>query len=117
MFTLLWNLSTALRGYLRYYMPTNRVIDWLRTPGGQQWGIRVPIIATAAYLALTCLAVEGATHSGIGWLNTLVMLFYWNAMKFAWMAVVHVPLMLRTERRRWRGRACGMPQRWVDSGR
>lgn len=34
MLALLWNLSAAIRGYLRFYMPTNRALDWLRTPHG-----------------------------------------------------------------------------------
>lgn len=34
MLTALWNLSAAIRGYLRFYMPTNRTVDWLRSPRG-----------------------------------------------------------------------------------
>ena len=37
---------------------------------------------------------DRATRPGLGWLNVLVFLFFWNAMKFAWMAVLSLPLML-----------------------
>ena len=53
MFSLLWKLSAALRGYLRHYMPTNRLVDWLRTPGGIKWAIPVTLLATPAYLFAT----------------------------------------------------------------
>lgn len=88
MFVLLWNLSGALNGYLRFYSPTNRAIDWLRTPQGRKWAIPVALVATPTYLALMALVVEGATHPGFGWLNVLVFVFWWNATKFAVMAVL-----------------------------
>lgn len=94
MLAALWNLSAAIRGYLRLYMPTNRAVDWLRSPSGLKWAIPVALVATPAYLGLTALAIQGAAHPGLGWLNVLVSLFFWNAAKFAWMAVISLPLML-----------------------
>lgn len=96
MLTALWNLSAAIRGYLRFYMPTNRAIDWLRTPHGLKWAFPLALVATAAYLGLTAIAIEGATRPDLGWLNMLVLPFFWNAMKFAWMAVLSLLLILRT---------------------
>lgn len=93
MLTPLWYLSAAIRGYLRFYMPTNRAVDWLRSPRGLKWAIPVALVATPAYLALTALAMELAARPGLGWLNVLVLLFFWNAAKFAWMAVLSLPLM------------------------
>lgn len=87
MFSLLWNLSAALNGYMRFYMPTNRAIVWLRTPRGLKWAIPVALVASPTYLGLMWLAVEGVTQPGLGWLNVLVFLFYWNAMKFAGMGL------------------------------
>lgn len=94
MLTALWNLSAAIRGYLRFYMPTNRAVDALRGRRGLKWAIPVALVATPTYLGLTALAIQGATHPGLGWLNVLVFLFFWNAAKFAWMAVLSLPLML-----------------------
>ncbi len=89
----LWHLSAAIRGYLRFYMPTNRAVDWLRSPRGLKWAIPVALVATPTYLGLTALAIQGAARPGLGWLNVLVFLFFWNAAKFAWMAVLSLPLM------------------------
>ena len=50
MLTALWHLSAAIRGYLRFYMPTNRAVDWLRTPRGLKWAIPVAFLATPTYL-------------------------------------------------------------------
>ena len=40
----------AIHGYLRFYMPTNRAVDRLRTPRGLKWAIPVALVATPAYL-------------------------------------------------------------------
>jgi hypothetical protein len=88
MLTLLWNLGAATRCYLRFYMPTNRAVDWFRSPRGMKWAIPVALVATSAYLGLTAIAVQSAASPGLGWLNVLVLLFYWNAVKFAWVAVL-----------------------------
>lgn len=93
MLTALWHLSAAIRGYLRFYMPTNRAVDWLRTPRGLKWAIPVALIAAPAYLGLTALAIQFAARPGLGCLNVLVFLFFWNAAKFAWMAALSLPLM------------------------
>ena len=100
MLTALWDLSAAIRGYLRFYMPTNRAVDWFRSPRGLKWAIPVALVVTPAYLGLTALAIQGAARPGLGWLNVLVFLFFWNAMKFAWMALLSLPLMAGRARRR-----------------
>ncbi|WP_262852280.1 hypothetical protein [Mumia quercus] len=94
MLTALWDLSAAIRGHLRLYMPTNRAIEWLRTPRGLKWAIPVGLVATPAYLGLTALAIEFAIRPGLGFLNLLVFVFFWDAAKFAWMAVLSPLLFL-----------------------
>jgi hypothetical protein len=107
MLTALWTLSAAIRGYLRFYMPTNRAIDWLHSPRGLKWAIPVGLVATPTYLGLTALAIQGAARPGLGWLNMLVFLFFWNAMKFAWMAAL-TPVM-------WLSGRMTTPGPWASS--
>ena len=95
MITTLWHLSTAISGCCRYYLPTNCALDWLRTPRGLKWAIPAALVATPTYLGMTALAIDGAARPGLGWLNLLVFLFFWNAAKFAWMAVLSPLRMLR----------------------
>lgn len=88
MLTLLWNLGAATRSYLRLYMPTNRAVDWLRSPRGLKWAIPVALVATPVYLGATALAIEFAPRPGFGWLNILVFLSFGNSVKFAALALV-----------------------------
>lgn len=86
MLTLMWNLSSAIRGYLRYYMPTNIVVDLLRTPRGLKWAVPVALAAVPTYLFAMSLCATIVADGGPGYLNVLVVLFFWNAIKFAWIA-------------------------------
>ena len=94
MFSLFWNLSAALNGYLRFYMPTNRAIDWLRTPRGLKWAIPVALVATPTYLFAMSVCAVIIERGGPGYLNVLVLLFAWNSMKFACMAALAPILQL-----------------------
>ncbi len=95
MFALFWNLSSAIRGYLHYYAPTNRAIDWLRTPRGLKWAVPVAFVATAAYLSAMAVCAQLALRPGLGWLNVLVVLFLWNGAKFVWLAALTPGLAFR----------------------
>ena len=91
----LWQLSTAIRGYLRYYMPTNRAVDWLRTPRGLKWAIPVALVATPTYLFVMSVCAVIIERGGPGYLNVLVMLFAWNGIKFAGMGALSPLLWVR----------------------
>lgn len=94
MLSLFWNLSAALNGYMRFYMPTNRAVDWLRTPRGLKWAIPVALVATPTYLFAMSVCATSIERGAPGYLNVLVLLFAWNAMKFAVMAVLSLPMMV-----------------------
>jgi hypothetical protein len=88
MLNLLWNFSAAIRSYLRFYMPTNRAVDWLRSPRGLKWAIPFALLAVPGYLGAMAICASLALHPGLGWLNVLVLLFFWDAVKFAMLAVL-----------------------------
>ncbi len=96
MLSLLWNVSAAIRGYLRFYMPTNRALDWLRTPYGVRWAVPVAMVVTPACIYAMSVAAVLASVTGLGWINLFVVLFLWNAMKFAWMAILSPLIALRS---------------------
>ena len=96
MLTLLWNLSAAIRGYLRFYMPTNRAVDWLRTSRGLKWAVPAALVTVPAYLLAMSFCAAIVADGGPGYLNVLVILLFWNAMKFAWVALLTPFLLLRT---------------------
>ncbi len=43
---LLWTGSVLTRNFLRRYMPTNILLDSIRTPRGLKWGVPVMLLAT-----------------------------------------------------------------------
>lgn len=94
MLTLCWILSAAIYGFLQRHMPTNRAIAWLRTPRGLNWAIPVALLATPSYLFAMILAAAIIDTGGPGWVHLLVLWAFWNAMKFAWMALLSLPRML-----------------------
>lgn len=98
MIALMWNVSTALRGYLRYYMPTNILLDLIRTRRGLRWGIPATIALVPAYLYAASITTTLIERGGPGWLNVLVLLFIWNAMKFGWMGLL-IPVLMRAVHR------------------
>lgn len=81
MFRLLWNLSIRVRLFLWTYMPTNILLNALRTRRGLKWGVPAMLIAVPYLLGAWLLTVWIA-DGGPGWLNLLVLLFIWNAPKF-----------------------------------
>jgi hypothetical protein len=83
-----FRLAAAIHGYLAFYMPSNRAVDWLRTPRGLKWAIPVALVATAAYLFAMSVCMTLIEHGGPGYLNVLVMLFAWNTIKFAALGIV-----------------------------
>jgi hypothetical protein len=94
MLRLLWALSVRIRYVLRRYMPTNILLDLIRTRRGLKWGIPAMLLAVPHLLAAsicTSLIADG----GPGWLNLLVLLFIWNALKFFVMGPTSLVLLIR----------------------
>lgn len=94
MITLVWSISAAIHSYLRRYMPSNVALDALRHPRGLRWAIPVALAATAAYLYGASLCATIVERGGPGYLNVLVLLCFWNAMKFAWATILAPARML-----------------------
>jgi hypothetical protein len=94
MFRLLWAASAHTRYYLRRYMPTNIALDAIRTRRGLKWGVPAMLLAVP-YLLAASICTNLIADGGPGWLNLLVILFIWNALKFLIMGPVSLILLLR----------------------
>lgn len=107
MLRLLWAASVRTRYFLRRYMPTNVLLDLIRTRRGLKWGIPAMLLA-APYLLAASICTNLIANGGPGWLNLLVILFIWNALKFLILGPVSLVLLFRiriheaAERRRVR---------------
>ncbi|WP_100810669.1 MULTISPECIES: sulfate permease [unclassified Microbacterium] len=94
MLRLLWNLSIRVRLFLRMYMPTNILLNALRTRRGLKWGVPAMLIAVPYLLGAWLLTVWIA-DGGPGWLNLLVLLFIWNALKFLVNGPITLVILIR----------------------
>lgn len=93
MIRLLWALSISTRYFLRRYTPTNILLDLIRTRRGLKWGLPAMLLA-APYLLAASVCTNLIAGGAPGWINLLVLLFIWNAMKFLIMGPVSVALLL-----------------------
>ena len=107
MLRLLWAASVHTRYFLRRYMPTNILLDLIRTRRGLKWGVPAMLLA-APYLLAASICTNLIADGGPGWLNLLVILFIWNALNFIVRGPVSLTVLLRVhiqeadERRRVR---------------
>ncbi|WP_218681876.1 MULTISPECIES: sulfate permease [Microbacterium] len=99
----LWTLSIHTRAFLRRYMPTNILLDLVRSRRGLKWGIPAMLLA-APYLLAASICANLIAGGGPGWLNLLVLLFCWNALKFIAIGPVSLLLLARTRLREHRER-------------
>lgn len=84
MFRLMWRLSTGVRNYFQVHMPSNIVLSRMRA--WEKLGL-APIAAgtvALAFLLAAYLATAALAAGGPQWLNVMVMVWAWNALKFAW---------------------------------
>lgn len=94
----LWDLSVHTRAFLRRYMPTNILLDAIRTRRGLKWGVPAMLLA-APYLLVASTFTALIADGGPGWLNLLVLLCLWNTMKFTIMGPISLILLARARLR------------------
>lgn len=94
MFGLLWTLSVRIRSFLRRWMPTNVLLDLIRTRRGLKWGVPAMLLAVP-YAAAANVCILLLADGGPGWLNLLVALSLWNTLKFVIMGPVSLVLLTR----------------------
>lgn len=97
MFRLIWAASIRVHNLLRW-TPTNLLLDRIRTRRGLKWGIPAMLL-TAPYLLAASICTNLIAKGDPGWLNLLVLLFCWNALKFFLFGPVSVVLLTVAWRR------------------
>lgn len=94
MIRLLWAASAHVRYFLRRYMPSNILLDAIRTRRGLKWGVPAMLVAIP-YLGVTYLLSTAAQNGGPGWLNLFVLVTIWSAMKMLWIGPISLVLLAR----------------------
>lgn len=103
MFQLLIAFVSRIYLFFQQSMPTNILIRATHTRRGLKWGVPAMLLAVV-YIVIAAALAQWVAVGAPGWINLLVLLFLWNALKF----VVNGPitvlrlLRLRAHERRYR---------------
>ena len=112
MIRLLWTASAEVRYFLRRYMPSNVLLDLIRTRKGLKWGLPAMLLV-GPYLAIASWCTTLIESGGPGWLHLVVLVCIWNALKMVIVGPVSMVLLVkaRAKERHARKRA----EREVDA--
>lgn len=94
MFRLIWNASIHIRYFMRRWMPTNLVLDRVRTRNGLKWGVPAMLLAIP-YLYLASLLAIIVRDGGPGWLNIFMLVAFWSALNMLWIGPISLILLAR----------------------
>lgn len=81
MLILIWRLSAKIRLFLLTYMPTNILLGRLEGLG-VLWTLLAAGLLAPSYLLLLSLCATLVAAGGPDYLNVVVLLCFWNAVKF-----------------------------------
>lgn len=81
MLRLIWNTSIRIRTFMRVWMPTNILLDALRTRRGLRWGIPAMLLSVG-YFAIAYWCTTLIADGSPGWLHLIALLCIINAFKF-----------------------------------
>lgn len=103
MLRIIWVISIHLRNFMRRYMPTNILLDAIRTRRGLKWGVPAMLLAIPyLFAASTCTAlIDGGASR---WLYVVGLVCIWNALKFIVIGPVSAVILLRVRNAERRNR-------------
>lgn len=104
MMRLIWAASVYTRYFTRRYMPTNILLDAIRTRRrGLKWGAPAMLLAIP-YLLIANVCVQLIQDDGPGVLHMVVLWAIWNVLKMLWIGPISVALLIRARLREARAR-------------
>lgn len=90
----LWTLSVRTRTFLRRWMPTNILLDKLRTRRGLKWGVPAMGLGVA-YLFIAATSITLTNGGWSPWLYIVFAVCLWNALKFLLFGPISLLLLAR----------------------
>lgn len=100
MIRLLLAVSIRTRYFLRRYMPSNILLDKIRTRRGLKWGVPAMLLALP-YLGIAYLLSTAVENGGPGWLNLFILVAVWSALKMLWIGPISLVLLVRARAREY----------------
>lgn len=98
MFQLLIVFVSRMYAFFQRTMPTNILIRATRTRRGLKWGVPTMLLA-AAYVVIAAALAQWVAGGAPGWINLLVLVCLWNALKFLINGPITVIRLLRVRAR------------------
>jgi hypothetical protein len=81
MFQLLIAFVSRIYAFFQRSMPTNILIRATHTRRGLKWGVPAMLLAVV-YIVIAAALAQWVAGGAPGWINLLVLLCLWNALKF-----------------------------------
>lgn len=81
MFQLLIVFVSRIYAFFQRTMPTNILIRATHTRRGLKWGVPAMLLAVV-YIVLAAALAQWVERGAPGWINLLVLVCLWNALKF-----------------------------------
>ncbi|MDR1188176.1 MAG: sulfate permease [Bifidobacteriaceae bacterium] len=104
-------IAVTARAYwaVRPWLPSNRLIDLVRTRRGHKWGLAVMALAIPSwFLASACLTLAG--RGGPAWWNVVAAVLVWSGLKYAFAGPASLVWLARARlRERWNRPFSNMP--------
>ncbi len=94
MFQLLIVFVSRIYAFFQRTMPTNILIRATRTRRGLKWGVPAMLLAVG-YIVIAAALAQWVAGGASGWINVLVLVCLWNALKFVVNGPVTVVRLLR----------------------
>lgn len=106
MLRFIWISSIYTRAFMRRFMPTNIVLDKLRTRRGLKWGVPAMLLAGFYFYlaALMSVLIDGGAPK---WLYVVMLVCIWNAFKFLIYGPVSLVTLVRVRLAERRARVAG----------
>lgn len=90
-----WAISARLHGLVQRFAPSNIVIRRVHTRTGIKWGPLVGLAGVVVYGVLMVVTGTVVRDGGPGWVNLIVLVGFWNTLRFAVLIPVSAIRLLR----------------------
>ncbi|SFI31166.1 MULTISPECIES: hypothetical protein [Microbacterium] len=110
MFQLLIAFVSRIYAFFQRSMPTNILIRATHTRRGLKWGVPAMILAVV-YVVIAAALAQWVAGGAPGWINLLVLVCLWNALKFVVNGPITFGRLLRSRALERRYRSADVAQK------
>ncbi len=94
-----WAISARLHNLFRRFAPSNILIRRTQTRTGIKWGPLAGLAAAVLYGLLMLATATVLRKGGPGWVDLIVLLAFWNTVKFTCLIPVSLVRLVRVRHR------------------